>query len=144
MFSKTCEHAIKAIIFVTKQTLEGKRASLKTIAFGIESPEAYTAKILQLLVKNEFIFSIKGAAGGFETDLNKMKKLSLMRVVEVFDGDSIANRCVLGLKTCSSRNPCPFHDKYAPVRARLVGILENTSIMDLALGLIAGKTSLKE
>lgn len=144
MFSKTCEHAIKATVFVTRQTLKRQRASLKDIASGIDSPEAYTAKILQMLAKNGFIFSIKGAGGGFETDLNKMSQLPLLRVVEAFDGDFITSRCVLGLKSCSSSNPCPFHHKYAPVRGQLIGVLENTSILDLALGLLEGQTRLKE
>lgn len=144
MFSKTCEHAIKAIIFVAKQSLEGRRSNLKEISSGIGSPEAYTAKILQVLVKNDFLLSIKGAGGGFETDLNKMKQVPLMRIVEAFDGDFIANRCVLGLKFCSGLNPCPIHAKYAPVRERIVGVLESTSILDLALGFFSGKTNLKE
>lgn len=144
MFSKTCEHAVKAIIFVARQSLEGKRTNLKEIAAGIDSPEAYTAKILQLLVKNGFVLSTKGVTGGFETDLNKMKQLPLLQVVEAFDGDFIANRCVLGLKFCSALNPCPFHDKYAPVRGKLVSVLQNTTILDLALGLYSGKAHLKE
>lgn len=144
MFSKTCEHAIKAIVFVANQSLAGKRCNLKEIAAGIESPEAYTAKILQSLVKNDLLISTKGAAGGFETNLQKMKTLSLMQVVEAFDGDFIANRCVLGLKSCSGRNPCPFHEKYAPVRKSLVNVLEGTTILDLALGLFSGKVYLKE
>lgn len=144
MFSKTCEHAIKAIVFVTKQSLEGKRSNLEEIAFGIDSPKAYTAKILQLLAKSKFIYSIKGAGGGFETDLNKMKRLPLMRVIEVFDGDFIANRCALGLKECSGLTPCPFHEKYVPVRKALVQVLETTNVLDLALGLHAGKSTLKE
>jgi Rrf2 family protein len=144
MFSKTCEHAVKAIIFVAKQSLHGKRANLKEIAAGIESPEAYTAKILQVLAKSNFLLSMKGVGGGFETDLNKMKMLPLMRVVEAFDGDFIATRCVLGLKACSTANPCPFHDKYAPVRRSLVHVLEDTTIYDLALGLFSGKAHLKE
>ena len=144
MFSKTCEHAIKAAIFVARQSLEGKRSNLKEISSGIDSPEAYTAKILQVLVKNEYLLSIKGAGGGFETDLNKIKQLPLMRIVEAFDGDFIAKRCILGLKTCSGQNPCPIHAKYAPVREQVVSVLESTSILDLALGFFSGKTSLKK
>ena len=144
MLSKTCEHAIKAIVFVARQSLDGKRTNLKEIAAGIESPVNYTAKILQSLAKNEFIHSTKGVNGGFETSLEKVKNLPIMRIVEVFDGDFMANRCVLGLKSCSGLNPCPFHEKYAPVRAKLVGVFEGTTILDLALGLYSGKASFKD
>ncbi|MCC7246920.1 MAG: Rrf2 family transcriptional regulator [Saprospiraceae bacterium] len=144
MFSLTCEHAIKEVIFVARQSLDGQRTNLKEIAAGIESPVAYTAKILQQLVKSNFVLSTKGVNGGFETDLNKMKSLPLMRIVEVFDGDFIANRCVLGLKSCNSTHPCPLHEKYAPVRGRLVSVLESTCMLDLALGIYSGQAILKE
>lgn len=144
MLSKTCEHAIKAAVYITRQSLEGKRTNLKEIAAGIESPLNYTAKILQTLAKNEFVQSSKGVNGGFETSLEKMKTQAIMRIVEVFDGDFIANRCVLGLKSCSGQNPCPFHNKYAPVRAKLVEVFEGTTILDLALGLYARNSTLKK
>lgn len=144
MFSKTCEHAIKAVIFVTRQSLEGKRTNLREIATGIESPENYTAKILQLLVKNGFLLSVKGANGGFETNLDRMKALPIMRVIEAFDGDFITNGCLFGLKSCSHLAPCPIHHQYAPVRSKLTGILENTNVLDLAMGFLSGKSILKE
>jgi len=144
MFSKACEYAIKAIVFIAKGSLDGRRSNLKEIAKGIESPEAFTAKILQLLVKNQFIYSQKGAHGGFEMEQAKIKSLGLMAVVLAVDGDNLTNRCVLGLKQCSGINPCPFHEKYSPVRMNLIHILETTTIYDLAVGLISGRTSLKE
>ena len=42
------------------------RAGLKDIAFATNSPEAFTAKILQTLVRENLLLSIKGPNGGFE------------------------------------------------------------------------------
>jgi Rrf2 family iron-sulfur cluster assembly transcriptional regulator len=47
---------------------------LKGISKEIDSPIAFTAKILQTLVKNNIINSVKGSTGGFEADLKKIKK----------------------------------------------------------------------
>jgi Rrf2 family protein len=144
MFSKTCEHAIKSIIFVAGQSLEGKRANLKEIASGIESPVAFTAKILQVLAKNNFIYSIQGAYGGFEMEANKMHSVTLMQVVMAVDGDDIIHHCVLGLKQCTNANPCPFHENYAPIRKNLIAVMEKTTIYDLATGLKTGRSLLKQ
>ena len=60
MFSKACEYGIKASIFIAINSYEGKRVSPKEIAKEIDSPEAFTAKILQALVKNNVITCIYG------------------------------------------------------------------------------------
>lgn len=49
MFSKTCEYGIRAAIFIAFQSYQDNRIGLKEIAKKIDSPEAFTAKILQIL-----------------------------------------------------------------------------------------------
>ena len=65
MFSKTCEYGIRATIFIASQSYQNKRVGLRDIAKKIDSPEAFTAKILQILAKTHIIHSIKGVGGGF-------------------------------------------------------------------------------
>ena len=47
MFSKSCEYAIKASIYICHRSDKGERSGLKDIAKATDSPEAFTAKILQ-------------------------------------------------------------------------------------------------
>ena len=72
IFSKACEYGIRASIYIAQQSLNDERASLKDISREIGSPEAFTAKILQTLVKNKIIDSIKGSHGGFEVKVKNM------------------------------------------------------------------------
>ena len=65
MFSKTCEYAIRATIIIASETESGHRISLREIARRIDSPEQFTAKILQKLAKNNVVESSKGNGGGF-------------------------------------------------------------------------------
>ena len=60
MFSKACEYAIKASIFIAISSYNNKKVSPKEISEEIDSPKAFTAKILQELAKNEIIKSTKG------------------------------------------------------------------------------------
>ncbi|WP_109700208.1 Rrf2 family transcriptional regulator [Chitinophaga deserti] len=57
MLSKACEYCIKAVVFLAQRSKEGKHAIVKEIARAIDSPEAFTAKVLQQLVKGGFISS---------------------------------------------------------------------------------------
>ncbi len=143
MFSKACEYAIRATVFIASESEKGKRASLKEIAREIDSPEAFTAKTLQKLSRSGIITSVKGAHGGFHIPLEKLDEIKVAQIVVAIDGDTVYKRCSLGLNNCSEDHPCPFHSKFKPVREELQEIVENTSLKDLTSGLIAGDTFLK-
>lgn len=143
MFSKACEYAIRATIFIASESEKGKRASLKEISREIDSPEAFTAKTLQKLSRSGIITSVKGAHGGFHMLPEKMAEIRVAQIVVAIDGDTVYKRCSLGLNDCSEEHPCPFHSRFKPVREELQDIVENTSIKDLTSGLISGDTFLK-
>ncbi len=143
MFSKACEYGIRAVIYIAGQSDNGKRVSLKSIAEEINSPEAFTAKILQLLVKNDLISSVKGPNGGFKIEKDSMAKIRLSEIVSAIDGDSIYKGCGLGLKDCSEVHPCPVHHKFKKIRTDLRNMLESTTVLELSRGLKKGLTFLK-
>jgi Rrf2 family protein len=143
MFSKACEYGIKAAIFIAINSYEGKRVSPKEIAKEIDSPQAFTAKILQALVKHDVVNSVKGAYGGFEIDRNHIATVKLAQIVNAIDGDNIYNGCGLGLHKCDESHPCPVHDKFKGIRDALKYMLENTSLEELALNIKSGASFLK-
>lgn len=143
MFSKACEYGIRATIFVAQQSMTGQRASLKEIASEIESPIAFTAKILQQLAKNDVLLSSKGKFGGFEIPIERIEEVTLCNIVDAIDGDTIYRGCALGLKQCNSEKPCPAHERFVEIRDNLQSMLENTSLKQLIKGLDLGHTYLK-
>lgn len=143
MFSKACEYGIKAAIFIATNSYEGKRVTPKEIAIEINSPQAFTAKILQSLVRHKVINSVKGAYGGFEINKNELKYIKLSQIVKAIDGDNIYNGCGLGLEKCDENHPCPVHDKFKNIRDELKYMLENTNLEELALNIKSGFAFLK-
>ncbi|MDB4402590.1 Rrf2 family transcriptional regulator [Algibacter sp.] len=143
MFSKACEYGIKAAIFIATKSYEGKRVSPKEISAEIDSPQAFTAKILQALVKHNIINSVKGAYGGFEIDKTNIGNVKLSQIVNAIDGDSIYSGCGLGLEKCDENHPCPVHDKFKGVRDELKHMLEETNLEELALNIKSGASFLK-
>lgn len=143
MFSKACEYGIKAAIFIATKSYEGKRVSPKEISTEIDSPQAFTAKILQALVKHNIVNSVKGAYGGFEIDKKNISNIKLAQIVNAIDGDSIYSGCGLGLDKCDESHPCPVHDKFKGVRNELKHMLEKTNLEELALNIKSGASFLK-
>ena len=132
MFSKTCEYGLRAVIFIAQQTKSDKKVGISTISEAIDSPQAFTAKILQQLTKHKIIQSVKGPTGGFFIDNEKLKTVTLSNIVEVLDGDTIYTGCGLGLHECNENKPCPLHFKFIKIREELREMLENTTLLELS------------
>ncbi|MGB1308861.1 MAG: RrF2 family transcriptional regulator [Oceanihabitans sp.] len=143
MFSKACEYGIRASIFIAKNSYESRRVSPKEISKEINSPQAFTAKILQALVKSNIINSVQGAYGGFEIHKEDIATIKLSHIVEAIDGDSVYSCCGLGLETCDENHPCPVHDKFKDIREGLKNMLENTNLEELALNIKSGLAFLR-
>jgi Rrf2 family protein len=143
MFSKACQYGIKASVYIASQSELGNRVSLREIAYNVNSPEAFTAKILHQLAKQNILTSLKGPTGGFEIPKGRAAQIKLSNIVSAIDGDSIYVGCALGFDRCDARQPCPMHNKFVDIRDNLREMLENTSLLELANGLDVGMSFLK-
>jgi Rrf2 family iron-sulfur cluster assembly transcriptional regulator len=143
MFSKACEYGIRACIYIATQSLNDKRVSIKEITKEIDSPEPFTAKILQELVKNKIIDSVKGPSGGFYITSENINLIMLKDIVFSIDGDSIYKGCGLGMKQCSELCPCPIHNQFKIIKNGIKEMLETTNLHQLTYGLQNGMTFLK-
>jgi Rrf2 family protein len=142
MFSKSCEYAIKAMICVSQKTREGQRVSVEEVAKSIDAPKHFIAKILQELSRKRLVQSIKGPNGGFFLEKADLK-ISLADIVKAIDGDSVYDECVLGLKACSAKSPCPVHHEYAEIKKKLILMIEKNTLGNFNEKLDSGNFFLK-
>lgn len=131
MFSKTCEYALRAILYIAINSLKGQKTGLKEVAEKLELPAHFLGKILQNLVRQNIISSLKGPTGGFFIDEDGMK-INIFEIVRAVDGIKSLGKCGLGLKECSDSHPCPIHNEFAGYRDNLMLILKRKTIRDLA------------
>lgn len=143
MFSKSCEYGIKATFFIAQKSQREKRVSLKEISSAINSPMAFTAKILQTLAKANIIDSVKGPNGGFEIEKSRLSKINLKQIVLAIDGNSVFEGCALGLSVCNKNEPCPLHNQFVVIRNQLNVTLASSSLLNVAMDLNHGLTVLK-
>lgn len=142
MFSKACEYAIRAALYISIKSVDGSKLGIKEIAKEIDSPEPFTAKILQTLSREKIISSIKGPNGGFYID-PKAKPVPINAIVNAMDGEDVLHTCSFGLKECSDKFPCPIHHEIKRYKDRLRKIMKEKTLQDLTKELASGKTFLK-
>lgn len=143
MFSKACEYGIRASIFIATKSSKGIRVGIKDVAKEIDSPEPFTAKIMQILTKNGIIHSTKGVGGGFEVSPEALKSVKLIQIVDAIDGNKIYSGCGIGLKECSEEHPCPVHHEFTKIRSLLLEMLTKTTLEQLASDVKSGDFFLK-
>lgn len=142
MISKACKYGIRAAVYVAHKSDKGTKLNVKEIAVGVDAPEAFTAKILQVLNKHRIITSLKGPYGGFYIEDYQLEQ-PVINIVNAIDGMSVFWECGLGLKMCSDKHPCPMHDKFKVARESLRDVFQNTTIRQLAHELNEGTAFIK-
>lgn len=142
MFSKACEYAIRAVIFIHGQSAMGSRVSVQCISEETGVPGHFMAKVLQTLRSAGVVSSAKGPSGGFYLN-DEQQRQALINVVRAIDGDKIFSGCGLGLPYCSEQNPCAIHHEFAAVRDSLHHMLHTSKISDLSAQVLDGGVLLK-
>ena len=132
MFNKETEYALRGLVYIKLQNIKEMRPGTAEVAREIEAPHFYTAKILQRLVRAGFLESLKGKGGGFYFDPLK-PEIPLRRLISSIEGDSSYSGCGFGLKKCSETNPCPVHEKYAPIREAINKLVSEETVQSLAM-----------
>lgn len=131
MFNKETEYALRGLVYIKLQNLKNRRPGTAEIAKEIEAPPFYTAKILQRIVRFGLLESLKGKGGGFYFDENK-PDLPLVKLITATEGDKSFSGCGFGLKHCDENNPCPLHEKYAPIRESINKLISDETVQSLA------------
>ncbi|WP_242920173.1 RrF2 family transcriptional regulator [Pontibacter liquoris] len=142
MISKTCKYGIRAAVYVASQAGKGVKLNVKDIAKEVDAPEAFTAKILQILNKHRILTSLKGPYGGFYIEDYQLEQ-PVITIVNAIDGTSVFRECGLGLKKCSETHPCPMHDKFKAARESLRDVFQHTTLGQLANELNQGTAFIK-
>ncbi len=123
MLSSSSKYAVNAVLYLAVHSSDKNKIRAKEIAEAIKLPSPFLSKLLQSLSRENIISSSKGPTGGFyltEKALNR----PLIDVVNIIDGTHRLDECVLGLKRCSSEQPCPVHYSVQPLKLKFREELE--------------------
>ena len=130
MLSNTSKYAIRALIYLELYSDPKKKVGIREISEGLDIPSPFLGKIMQVLVKHNFLNSTKGPNGGFFMKKAAMD-IALMDVVEVIDGKDSFEICVIRNSNCDPDNHCTMHDRMAPLWNQMKRVLGTETIADL-------------
>jgi Rrf2 family protein len=130
MLSHTSKYAIRALIYLELFSNKDKNVGIKEISKKLDLPSPFLGKILQVLVKHNFLNSAKGPHGGFYLKRPAIE-IALMEVIEVIDGTDSFEICVIRNTPCDHNNPCSMHGKMAPLWREMRSVFLTETIADL-------------
>ncbi|MFU8813322.1 MAG: RrF2 family transcriptional regulator [Balneolaceae bacterium] len=130
MFSTSCHYGLQAMLYIAMHSSEENNVELKVIAKEQDIPRHFLSKILQQLVKNGLLYSMKGPTGGFRLS-KPPEKIYLIKIIEAIDGLAVFNKCGIGFKQCNDSKPCPIHDDYKKVRAQVENLFRSKNLQNL-------------
>ena len=115
----------------------------KDIAARLNVPAPYLAKILQSLSKGGLLYSFRGRLGGFCLR-EEAAQVSLMQLLQLTEGADFTQSCLLGLKRCSDETACPVHARWLPIKEKVIEMLNQMSLADLAAAVQSGRYRLAD
>jgi Rrf2 family protein len=128
--SKSFGYALRGVLYVALKNKEERNVQLQEIAEKLKVPRHFLAKIMKRMVQEKILSSAKGPNGGFFMS-EKTLQTKLIQLVKITDGTDQFNSCVLSLKKCNSKNPCPLHFQMLNLRNKMLEEFSAKSINDL-------------
>lgn len=137
LISKTSQYAIQAMIFLA--TLEpGARVTASHMARQLGLPPSYLSSIMPLLTRQKLAQAIPGPSGGFSLG-KEAGSINLMQVLSITEGPEFTQQCLLGFKACDPASKCPVHDRWQPVKTRIIAFLEKQTLQMLGEAVKSGE-----
>jgi Rrf2 family transcriptional regulator, iron-sulfur cluster assembly transcription factor len=131
MLSNTCKYALRALIYLTKFSGEGKMIGIKRISEDLTLSSPFLGKILQNLVKQKLLISTKGPNGGFAL-AKKPADISIWDIVTKVDGVEFFTNCLIRLEPCHTHDPsrplCAIHARYDKLRKEIIKFYKETTL----------------
>lgn len=142
MLSHTSKYAIRALIYLGLYSSPGKKVGIKKIAGELDIPSPFLGKILQVLVKHQFLGSTKGPNGGFYLNRPAID-IHIIDIIELVDGNEVFDICAIRISPCDPDQPCSLHKKLSAIRGEMKRIFSTETIADLVSEFREGKEQVR-
>lgn len=124
MLSQTATYALQAMAFLATHKEEGPILS-QTISEEMKIPKNFLSKILNRLVQEGLIQSIRGTGGGFVLAKDP-SKIRMRSVVALFMKLDDYKNCFLATKECDGS--CALHPRWKGIAEQIEAMLDDTTI----------------
>lgn len=116
--------------------------SIRQISDALEISFHFLTKTFQKLTDAGLLISQRGPSGGVQL-ARPASQITPADVLVAIDGPELFTECVLGLPGCGDAQPCPIHERWAPVRARIEQMFRSISLAEMGAGYRSGDYRLR-
>lgn len=127
--NRQTDYAVRVVLALSKKEA-GKRVSTSEIGHEMLIPPALLQRIVAELASGKFINTQAGRDGGISLARDP-KEISLLQVVEHFEGELYLSDCVLKPGDCPFEKKCPVHCQWVRLKNLLRNEMANTSFQQL-------------
>jgi Rrf2 family protein len=128
--SKKVEYALIAMQYIA--TNRGRVVSAKEIAEHYDVSFEFLSKILQLLMRGQYISSQQGVSGGYMLSIDT-NVVSVGEVIEAVEGRAVIVKCCgKGETQCNLQRKCSIKTPMAILQQRIDNVLYSMTIAQLA------------
>lgn len=127
MLSQTATYALQAMAYLAAHRDEGPILS-QTISEEMKIPKNFLSKILNRLVQQGLVQSVRGTGGGFVLASNP-SRIRMRDVVSCFMKLDDYKKCFLGLKKCDGS--CALHPRWKSIAEQIETMLNETAIDEM-------------
>jgi Rrf2 family protein len=132
MFKTETRYALHAVTVLARSDGRVPNAEL---AANLNISLPMVAKILNRLVQGGLVVSRPGPGGGYAL-ARAAADIRLSEVVAPTEGEDWGRGCILGLPTCDDENPCALHPAWLKLRTRILSMLNERSVAEMAAGTV--------
>ena len=125
------DYGLRALIELAHHFGEVKPVQSSEIAFRQKIPESYLEQLLTILRRSGFIRSVRGPQGGHAL-IREPSSLRVTEVIEALEGSIMPADCVDEGGACARNGGCAQSAMWRDVREAIIGVLDNTTVADLA------------
>lgn len=128
LVTRETDYAVRCILYLAQD--RDRTASVTEVAKAMHIPKSFLAKILQRLVRNGILESIRGAQGGFRLAM-KPSEISLLSIMEAIQGPAVINVCAVDSRKCRMSSNCAVHPVWVEIRKEVETRLKKQTIAGL-------------
>jgi Rrf2 family iron-sulfur cluster assembly transcriptional regulator len=104
---------------------------VKELAAACGIPQAYLAKIVNVLARRGLVTTQRGVGGGV-TLARPASDVSLFDLCEALGDPIVQSRCMLENAACCDERRCPAHEFWKDHRHRQLEFLKRTTVAEMA------------
>ena len=127
--NRQTDYAVRVILALSKKE-EGKRVSTSAVGREMLIPPALLQRIVAELASGGFILTQAGRDGGI-TLAHSPKQITLLQIVEHFEGELYLSDCILKPGECPFELRCPVHCQWVRLKNMLRDEMSRTTFEQL-------------